>query len=107
MQFMREYLIHDSERDGLVRFRGPLIEPNWAGVEENESEYVVDDSWIALYHVARQQYGDPNLDWVIAMRNRLDLPDTQIYRGMTLKVPNRDWVEDTLLPQGVVLRSIA
>lgn len=105
MQFMHEYLLHDSERDSLVRFRGPFIMPNWLGVEDHEDDYVVEDSWITLYHIANEQYNDPELMWVIAARNSLDLPDVQIYKGKRLKIPHKDWVEDHLLPQGRTIRS--
>lgn len=104
MQFMREELIFDSERNSLVRFRGPFIMPNWLGVEDNEYEYEVDSSWVSLDQLAKSIYGDHVLMWVIAARNHLDLPDVQVYMGKKLKIPNKDWVEDTLLPQGRVLR---
>lgn len=104
MQFMREYLVYDLEMESLVRFRGPFIMPNWSGVEDNEADYVVQDSWIALYHIAQEYYGDSNLKWVIAARNNLDLPDVQLYKGKRLKIPNKDWVDEKLLTQGNALR---
>jgi hypothetical protein len=104
MQFMKEYLLFDSEKNSLVRFRGPFIMPSWAGVEDNESEYVVDNSWTTLQQIANEVYGDPLLEFVISARNHMDLADAQMYKGKKLKVPNKDWVEDTLLPQGRALR---
>jgi len=104
MQFMKEYLVFDSERDSLVRFRGPFIMPDWTGVEDNESDYVVTESWTALYHIANEYYGDTLKMWVIAARNHLDLPDAQLYKGMRLKIPNREWVENKLLIQAAQLR---
>lgn len=105
MRFQKEYLIHDSEIDSLVRFRGPFIMPNWSGVEENESDYVVENSWTRLDQVAAERYGKgkEELMWVIAARNGLDLPDAQLYKGKKLKVPNLDWVEDVLLKQAFTL----
>ena len=105
MQFMKEYLIFDSECDSLVRFRGPFIMPDWAGVEDDEFEYVVENSWTSLDQLANNAYDDPLLMWVIAARNHLDLPDAQVYKGMKLKIPSKDWVESKLLQQGRVLRS--
>ena len=105
MQFMQEHLIFDSERNSLVRFRSPFIMPDWLGVEDNEYDYVVQAAWVTLYQIAYEAYEDAELMWVIAARNHLDLPDAQLYKGRKLKIPNRDWVEDVLLPQGRVLRS--
>lgn len=104
MQFMKEYLIFDVERDSLVRFRGPFIMPDWTDVEDNESEYVVQESWTTLYQIANEAYGDPLLMYVVAARNHMDLPDAQLYKGQKLKVPNKEWVESKLLPQGRILR---
>lgn len=104
MQFMKEYLIHDSELSSLVRFRGPFIMPDWSGVEENESDYVVQESWEKIQYIANDVYGDVMLMWVIAARNDLDLPDVQLHRGMKLKIPNKDWVEDNLLTQSQFIK---
>jgi len=104
MQFMKEHLIFDVERDSLVRFRGPFIMPDWTGVEENESEYVVQESWKTLQQIANDAYDDPLMMYVLAARNHLDLPDVQLYKGMKLKVPNRAWVESKMIPQARVLR---
>jgi len=105
MQFMKEHLIFDSESESLVRFRGPFIMPNWAGVEDNEFEYVVENTWTTLYQLANTAYDDPLMMWVIAARNHLDLPDAQVYKGQKLKIPSKDWVEGKLLQQGRMLRS--
>jgi len=105
MQFMKEELIFDSETGSLVRFRGPFIMPDWSGVEDNESEYVVQETWTTLAQIANDEYGDPLLKFVIAARNHLDLPDVQLYKGKRLKVPSKSWVEGKLLQQGRVLRS--
>jgi len=103
MQFMREYLIYDVERDSLVRFRGGFIMPDWTDVQDNESDHIVVENE-TLYQIADDAYGDPLLMYVLAARNHLDLPDAQLYKGMRLKIPNADWVESKLLPQGKTLR---
>ena len=105
MQFMREELIPDEESSALVRFRGPFIMPDWAGVEDNEFEYVIQESWKRLDSIAHEVYGDSQMMWVIAARNHLDLPSAQIYKGQKLKIPHRSWVESKLLPKGRALRS--
>lgn len=99
MKFMREELIFDSELDSLVRFRGPFIMPDWTGVEDNETDYVVEDSWMRTDILAKRYYGDEELMWVINTRNSLDLPDVQLYSGRRLKIPNKIWVDTVLLPQ--------
>jgi hypothetical protein len=105
MQFMKEYLIFDSETDSLVRFRGPFIMPNWSGVEDNEHDYVVAKNTTTLYEIAHEEYEDPLMMYVLAARNHLDLPDVQLFKGKKLKIPNRDWVESKLLTQGRALRN--
>ncbi len=105
MQFMKEELIPDEETSALVRFRGPFIMPDWQDVEENEFEYVVQESWKRLDSIAHEVYGDVHMMWVIAARNHMDLPSAQVYKGQKLKLPNRAWVESKLLPQGRTLRS--
>jgi hypothetical protein len=99
VKFMEEHLIFDKERDSLVRFRGPFLMPDWTGVEDNETDYIVENNWMRCDILAKQYYGDEMLKWVIAARNSLDLPDVQLYKGRRLKIPNRDWVERELLPQ--------
>lgn len=103
MQFMREENIHDSYVDSYVRFRGEMIVPNWDGVEDNEFDYVVDNPNERLDTLANIFYNDVSRWWVIAMRNKLDLPDIQIHSGLKLKIPNKDWVDSVLTPQGRVL----
>ena len=98
MQFMREESIHDSEMDSYVRFRGSFIVPNWDGVEENEIEYVIDNDNERTDKLANLFYKDVALGWIIAIRNHLDLPDIQLYKGLRLKIPKKDWVDSVLLP---------
>jgi hypothetical protein len=99
MKFMQEELIFDVERDSLVRFRGMFIMPNWDGVEDNETDYEVENEWMRCDILAGRYYGDEKLKWVIAARNSLDLPDVQLYKGRKMKIPNKDWVDEVLLPQ--------
>ena len=42
--------------------------------------------------LGERYYGDPELEWVIALRNDLDLPEQELYRGMELKIPSPDYV---------------
>jgi hypothetical protein len=101
MKFMQEELVYDPDVDGLVRFRNIFEMPKWDGVEDNEGEYEVDDSWIRLDILANRYYGDPTLWWVIAARNHIDLPTAQLYRGRVLRIPSHDWVQTILLPQSL------
>lgn len=106
MNFMREHLIYDEEVSSAVRFWGMFEMPDWTGVEDNEFEYVVQDSWERLDIIAKKSYGKGKeaLDWVIAARNGLDLPAVQLYKGKRLKIPHLNWVESTLLSQGAFVR---
>ena len=99
MKFMPEELSFDVERDSLVRFRGMFVMPDWTGVEENETDYVVEDEWMRTDILAKRYYDDELLKWVINARNSLDLPDVQLYKGRKMKIPNKDWVDSVLLPQ--------
>ena len=100
MRFMAEQLVFDSEKESLVRFRGPFQMPNWDGVEDTELDYEVDGPWVRLDILANEYYsGRVELMWVIAARNHLDLPDVQLYMGRRLKIPHEDWVDSVLLPQ--------
>ncbi len=99
MNFMAEELVHDSEEDSLIRFRGMFQMPNWDGVEENEEDYLVDSPWARVDKIAAAYYDDPELKWVIVARNHLDLPSAQLYKGQVLKIPKKEWVETVLLPQ--------
>ena len=100
MRFMREEVVWDLEMGSLVRFRAPFVMPNWTGVTENEDDYVVDTPRMRCDILALNAYGDSELMWVIAARNGLDLPDVQLYEGLLLKIPRREWVERKLLVQG-------
>jgi hypothetical protein len=99
MRFMEEHVVFDQERDALVRFRGMFTMPDWFGVEDNEDDYIVEDSWMRLDILAKRYYNDEELWWVIAARNHIDLPDAQMYKGRRLKIPRKDWVDRKLLPQ--------
>jgi len=98
---MKEELKYDSELDTLIRFRGSFIMPNWDGVEDNELDYVVDSPWERLDNLAAKMWGEDKQElwWVIAARNNIDLPSVQLYKGKRLRIPNRQWVIDKLLPQ--------
>lgn len=105
MSFMREELIYDLEVESLVRFRGTFIMPSWDGVEDNETDYIVDDPNMRLDKLAAVYWGvdRQQLWWVIAARNHLDLPQVQLYKGRRLKIPSKEWVDNTLLPQARTL----
>ena len=101
MPFMREQLIFDKAEGGLVRFRGMFEMPNWDGVEVDETTFVVEDSNDRVDKIAFRFWGvdRQELYWVISARNHLDLPDTQLYRGLKLKIPSKNWIDTKLLPQ--------
>lgn len=100
MRFQAETVIWDAEAGAPVRFRQPFVMPNWNGVTDNETDYIVADPWMRCDILAKRAYGSEELWWVIAARNDMDLPDVQLYLGRRLKIPQRAWVERTLLRQG-------
>lgn len=100
MRFMDEEVIYDSEAGSPVRFRGMFEMPNWTGVEASETDHIVDSDWIRLDVLAGQYYKRPELGWVIAARNHIDLPAVQLYKGLRLKIPGEAWVDRKLLTQG-------
>jgi len=101
MNFMPEQLVYDKGEDGLVRFRSMFEMPNWDGVEEDEITYVVDSGNDRLDKIAAAFWGVDRQEmyWIIAARNNLDLPDSQLYKGRKLKVPSRGWIDNRFLPQ--------
>jgi len=101
MPFMPEQLVFDKAEDGLVRFRAMFEMPNWDGVEADEITFVVDDPNDRVDKIAARFWGNERqgLYWVISARNHLDLPDVQLYRGLKLKIPSKNWIETKLLPQ--------
>jgi hypothetical protein len=106
MRFMQEHLVYDKEVDSLVRFLGPFEMPDWTGVEENESDYLIEESWMRLDIIAKEKYGTDRheLQWVIAARNNLDLPDAQLLKGKVLKIPDKEWVDNKLLTQSLNMK---
>jgi hypothetical protein len=101
MNFMPEQLIYDKELQGLVRFRAMFEMPNWDGVENDEFLYIISSSEERLDKIAARFWGidRQELYWVIAARNRLDLPDVELYKGRSIKIPSRSWIDTYLLPQ--------
>lgn len=101
MNFMPEQLVFDKAEQGLVRFRAMFEMPNWDGVEAEEATIVVEGADERLDKIAARIYGAQNVElyWVIAARNNLDLPDVQLYKGMKLKIPSKNWIDTRLIPQ--------
>lgn len=101
MNFMPEELIFDKEVGSLVRFRTMFEMPNWNGVEEGETTYIVSGIDERLDTIAKRVWGveRQELYWVIAARNNLDLPDVQLYQGRKLKIPSIGWIDTRFLPQ--------
>lgn len=101
MGFMPEELVFDKETGSIVRFRRMFEMPNWDGVEENETTFIVEDPLDRLDKIAARFWGSDRqeLYWVIAARNNMDLPDAHIRKGIRLKIPSKAWVDEHFLPQ--------
>jgi len=46
-----------------------------------------------LYYLSFRYYGADNFWWIIALRNKIDLPDEQAYPGKSLIIPSPAYVE--------------
>lgn len=90
-----EQLVFDADTGVEVRFFD-MFEPPVIDRFENETEHVVEGR-TRLDLLAKEHYGDRSLDWVIAVRNGLDLPDAELYEGMVLMIPEDNYVKGTLL----------
>lgn len=51
--------------------------------------------WIDM--LAATFYGDSLLWWVIAARNDLELPETELYRGRRIVIPSPRYVREVLI----------
>jgi hypothetical protein len=92
-----EEWVYDTEVAGYVRFLGPVPTVSFPDVEGNELTVVIEDRTTRLDTLAQKYYADPALWWVIAARNELDLPDQDLYPGLTLYVPTMDYVRRKIL----------
>jgi hypothetical protein len=97
MKWMDQHAVYDSESGAEIRFLGLFEAPDMTGAEEGETLLVVADVNARLDLIAYDYYGDPNLWWVIALHNDLDVPDAYLYRGQQLRVPSKDWVSTNIL----------
>ena len=104
MNFMKEQEFFDAETQGTIRFRGTFQTPKWDGVEDGEFMYVIESEDERLDRVADRFWGEDyqKLYWVIALRNNLDLPEVQLYKGQKLLVPSLNWIEQEFLTQAGV-----
>jgi hypothetical protein len=97
MRRMAEEYVFDSEVDAYVRFYTPFEPPALPDVANHESAVVIEGRAKRLDQIALEFYQDEALWWVLALRNGLDLPDNEIYPGMTLYVPAADYVRNRIL----------
>lgn len=58
---------------------------------------VTDSNDRRLDTISQKVYGDPELWWVIALANDLQLIPTEMKRGMMLRIPASEFVFKTLL----------
>lgn len=54
--------------------------------------------------LATRFYGDPNLWWVIAAANNLDILPTNLVEGTTIRIPSPAYVNDTLFTTNAVVQ---
>jgi hypothetical protein len=101
MAFQPEQVDFDKETMNYIRFRSMFEMPNWDGVENEEEVIIIEDPNDRLDKIASRMWGVDRryMYWIIAARNNLDLPDVQLYKGLTLKIPSKNWIDSKLLPQ--------
>lgn len=55
--------------------------------------------------LATRFYGDPNLWWVIASANNLDILPTNLVEGTTIRIPSPTYVTETLFTTDAVVQT--
>jgi hypothetical protein len=80
--------------------------PFWGQTEYPDIPFSEDDLYLEINQeqakridlIAFDNYGDPNLFWVILLANDLDLPN-QLREGMVLRLPSLETVNKILTPK--------
>jgi hypothetical protein len=75
-----------------VTFFGMMEKPT-IPTDGNDLDIVVEDK-MTLPRLAHKYYGDVRLWWVIALRNKIDLPEVQLYKGRRIVIPSPKLVRD-------------
>lgn len=85
----------DTNKDATVLFWGLEDIPE---VEEQTGDtvYEVKDG-DRLDQLSFRFYGTSALDWVIAVANNLDQPDIQLVPGLTIRIPDSQFVRTTFV----------
>ena len=91
-----EEYVYDAETGKYIRFFNIFEAPSLEGVESTERTIIVQNK-MRIDTIASEFYEDELLSWVIAYRNKLDLPAQQLTRGMKLKIPSPDFVRRRLV----------
>lgn len=86
------------EEPGTVVFWAPFEAPEIKD-QDSDTEYVVKNG-DRIDLLAQKAYGSPYLWWVIAAKNDLVYPAEELKQGMTIILPNRDYVLKELLLRG-------
>lgn len=84
----------------LLDYKGTIF---WDETNLPDIPNSTDDTFIQLNRqqakrldsFAYEQYGDPELWWVILQANGIDLPN-QVYEGLTLRVPSKETIDRLL-----------
>ena len=97
LKWMEEHAVYDSERGAEVRFFGVFEAPDTTTASDGEMVIVVDNVYERMDSLAYKWLGDVTLGWVIALYNGLDSPEEDLYRGMQLHIPSKQWVADNIL----------
>lgn len=84
------------ESNGVVFWDVPDF-PEITPRADDTSINVDDRNEMRLDLIANEVYGDPQLWWVIAVANNIQLIPTEIKRGSKLRIPSQEYVFKELL----------
>lgn len=106
LKWMEEFSLYDSETAQYVRCFGMFEPPDLSGAAATETTIVIDNPEERLDKLAKKWLGDERLWWVIALYNNFDLYEEDLYRGLRVNIPDRQWVQDNVINRPAVQRVV-
>lgn len=97
MKWMEEYSIYDEENAQFTRFFDAAELPDLSGAVDTEISVTINDPHERMDRMADKYLGDVRLWWVIAAYNGFDSPEDNLYLGLEVKIPDRQWVQDNVI----------
>ena len=94
-RFSQESTVFDNDVGSDVVFY-EMFEPPALDPSDGDLDIIV-ESRTRLDKLAYTYYGDVALWWVIAERNNLEIPISELYPGMSLVIPDPKYIRETLV----------